>query len=68
MTDEVTVQKRNVSSQVRRGHSTEEEVPSQVTRGQARSECRGERGSAPIGSQRTDEVTVQRREVSSHVT
>ena len=25
MTDEVTVQKRNVSSEVRRGHSTEEE-------------------------------------------
>ena len=53
-TDEVTVQKREVSSQVKRG--------------QARSECREGRGPSPVGSQRSDEVTVQKREVSSQVT
>ena len=52
--DEVTVQKREASSQ--------------VTRGQARSECGGGRGRSPVGSQRSDEVTVQKREVTSQVT
>ena len=71
---EVTVQKREVSSQVTRGqarsecrgHSTEEGGVQSGHRGQMRSSCRG--GPAPVRSQRTDEVTVQKREVSSQVT
>ena len=73
---EVKVQSRRRSNssritEVRRGHSTEEGGVSQVIRGQARSECRGGRGPSPVRSQRTDEVTVQKREVftqSSQVT
>ena len=50
----------------RRGHSTEEGGVQPGHRGQTRSSCRG--GPAPVRSQRTDEVTVQKREVSSQVT
>ena len=40
-------------------------VSSQVTRGQARSECRLGGDPALVGSQMTDEVTVQYRKVST---
>ena len=43
-------------------------MSSQVTRGQTRSECRVGGGPVPVGSQRTDEATVQKRKVSSQVT
>ena len=69
--DKVRVQRRRSSSSRitadRRGHSTEEGSVQSGHRGQTRSECRVSGGPAPVGSQRTDEVTVQKREVSSQV-
>ena len=53
------MRRRSSSSRItedRRSHSTEEGGVQPGHRGQARSECRG--GPVPVGSQRTDEVTV----------
>ena len=71
--DEVILQRRRRSSsslitEVRWGHITEGVDVQSGHIGQARSDCREGGGPAPVGSQMTDQVTVQYKKVSSQVT